>query len=80
MILILCYTSVHRPIYRHIHIYKELYLQLFRLVNYLYNFRIYVYVMHLTIITLFNSLSASLLLNIFLSFEVGIAHAIANFK
>ena len=27
-----------------------------------------------------NSLSASLLLNIFLSFEVGIAHAIANFK
>ena len=29
---------------------------------------------------LFNSLSASLLLNIFLSFEVGIAHAIANFK
>ena len=26
------------------------------------------------------SLSASLLLNIFLSFEVGIAHAIANFK
>ena len=28
----------------------------------------------------FNSLSASLLLNIFLSFEVGIAHAIANFK
>ena len=25
-------------------------------------------------------LSASLLLNIFLSFEVGIAHAIANFK
>ena len=29
---------------------------------------------------LVNSLSASLLLNIFLSFEVGIAHAIANFK
>ena len=29
---------------------------------------------------IFNSLSASLLLNIFLSFEVGIAHAIANFK
>ena len=29
---------------------------------------------------LLNSLSASLLLNIFLSFEVGIAHAIANFK
>ena len=29
---------------------------------------------------LFNSSSASLLLNIFLSFEVGIAHAIANFK
>ena len=29
---------------------------------------------------LINSLSASLLLNIFLSFEVGIAHAIANFK
>ena len=28
----------------------------------------------------FNSLSASLLLNILLSFEVGIAHAIANFK
>ena len=28
----------------------------------------------------FNSLSASLLLNIFLSFEVGIAHAIANFN
>ena len=28
----------------------------------------------------FNSLSASLLLNIFLSFEVGIAHAIANIK
>ena len=28
----------------------------------------------------FNSLSAALLLNIFLSFEVGIAHAIANFK
>ena len=28
----------------------------------------------------FNSLSASLLLNIYLSFEVGIAHAIANFK
>ena len=28
----------------------------------------------------FNSLSASFLLNIFLSFEVGIAHAIANFK
>ena len=28
----------------------------------------------------FNSLSASLLLNISLSFEVGIAHAIANFK
>ena len=27
-----------------------------------------------------NSLSASLLLNIFRSFEVGIAHAIANFK
>ena len=27
-----------------------------------------------------NSLSASLLLNIFLSFEAGIAHAIANFK
>ena len=27
-----------------------------------------------------NSLSASLLVNIFLSFEVGIAHAIANFK
>ena len=27
-----------------------------------------------------NSLGASLLLNIFLSFEVGIAHAIANFK
>ena len=27
-----------------------------------------------------NSLSASLVLNIFLSFEVGIAHAIANFK
>ena len=27
-----------------------------------------------------NSLSDSLLLNIFLSFEVGIAHAIANFK
>ena len=27
-----------------------------------------------------NSLSASLLLNIFLSFEVGFAHAIANFK
>ena len=27
-----------------------------------------------------NSLSASLLLNIFFSFEVGIAHAIANFK
>ena len=27
-----------------------------------------------------NSLSASLLLNISLSFEVGIAHAIANFK
>ena len=27
-----------------------------------------------------DSLSASLLLNIFLSFEVGIAHAIANFK
>ena len=27
-----------------------------------------------------NSLSAALLLNIFLSFEVGIAHAIANFK
>ena len=27
-----------------------------------------------------NSLNASLLLNIFLSFEVGIAHAIANFK
>ena len=27
-----------------------------------------------------NYLSASLLLNIFLSFEVGIAHAIANFK
>ena len=31
-------------------------------------------------IWLLNSLSASLLLNIFLSFEVGIAHAIANFK
>ena len=31
-------------------------------------------------IFLLNSLSASLLLNIFLSFEVGIAHAIANFK
>ena len=31
-------------------------------------------------IRLINSLSASLLLNIFLSFEVGIAHAIANFK
>ena len=30
--------------------------------------------------SLINSLSASLLLNIFLSFEVGIAHAIANFK
>ena len=30
--------------------------------------------------SLVNSLSASLLLNIFLSFEVGIAHAIANFK
>ena len=30
--------------------------------------------------TPFNSLSASLLLNIFLSFEVGIAHATANFK
>ena len=29
---------------------------------------------------LLNSLSASLLLNIFLSFEVGIAQAIANFK
>ena len=29
---------------------------------------------------LVSSLSASLLLNIFLSFEVGIAHAIANFK
>ena len=28
----------------------------------------------------FNSLSALLLPNIFLSFEVGIAHAIANFK
>ena len=27
-----------------------------------------------------NSLSASLLLNIFLSFEVGIAHAVANCK
>ena len=27
-----------------------------------------------------NSLNASLLLNIFISFEVGIAHAIANFK
>ena len=34
----------------------------------------------LTWITTLNSLSASLLLNIFLSFEVGIAHAIANFK
>ena len=31
-------------------------------------------------VPVFNSLSASLLLNIFLSFEVGIAHAIANFK
>ena len=31
-------------------------------------------------ISLFNSLSASLLLNIFLSFEVGIARAIANFN
>ena len=31
-------------------------------------------------IIMFNSSSASLLLNIFLSFEVGIAHAIANFK
>ena len=30
--------------------------------------------------TYINSLSASLLLNIFLPFEVGIAHAIANFK
>ena len=30
--------------------------------------------------TYINSLSASLLLNIFLSFEVGIAHANANFK
>ena len=30
--------------------------------------------------SLVNSLSASLLLIIFLSFEVGIAHAIANFK
>ena len=30
--------------------------------------------------TYINSFSASLLLNIFLSFEVGIAHAIANFK
>ena len=30
--------------------------------------------------SIINSLSASLLLNIFLSFEVGIAHAIANFK
>ena len=28
----------------------------------------------------FNSLRTSLLLNIFLSFEVGIAHANANFK
>ena len=35
--------------------------------------------MAFTILAL-NSLSASLLLNIFLSFEVGIAHAIANFK
>ena len=32
------------------------------------------------LINIINSLSASLLLNIFLSFEVGIAHAIANFK
>ena len=32
------------------------------------------------LILFINSLSASLLLNIFLSFEVGIAHAIANFK
>ena len=31
-------------------------------------------------IVVVNSLSASLLLNIFLSLEVGIAHAIANFK
>ena len=30
--------------------------------------------------TVVNSLSASLLHSIFLSFEVGIAHAIANFK
>ena len=35
---------------------------------------------HATDVIYINSLSASLLLNIFLSFEVGIAHAIANFK
>ena len=35
---------------------------------------------YLSLLFIVNSLSASLLLNIFLSFEVGIAHAIANFK
>ena len=47
------------------------------IMQFFYNLRLILTLMQNNAI---NSLSASLLLNIFLSFEVGIAHAIANFK
>ena len=55
------------------------YISLFKYVKvFKYISQNYIYIV--TIQMPINSLSASLLLNIFLSFEVGIAHAIANFK